>query len=137
MSVELFKPFRLLLNPALYAIGFFGFICWIIFLADSGRRSVFFDLVQHLPYGDKLGHAGLFGTLALLANVSFGFRYLKRPWIQVGSLAVLTFAFGEELTQYFFPQRAMDLSDAVADFFGVSIATLVSIWLRPIAARPQ
>ena len=137
MSVERFKPFRLFLNPAVYAIGFFGFICWIIFLADSGQRSVFFEFVQKLPYGDKLGHAGLFGTLALLANVSFGFRYLKQPWIQVGSLAVLTFAFGEELTQYFFPQRAMDLADAAADLFGVSIATLVSVWLRRMTAKPQ
>ena len=42
--MERFNPFRLLLNPALYAIGFFGFICWIIFLADSGQRSVFFEL---------------------------------------------------------------------------------------------
>ena len=135
--MERFNPFRLLRSPALYAIGFFGFICWIIFLADSGQGSVFFELVRKLPCGDKLGHAGLFGTLALLANVSLGFRYLKQPWIQIGSLAVLAFAFGEELTQYFFPQRAMDLADAAADFFGVSIATLISIWLRRITAKPQ
>lgn len=124
-----FKPIQLLRHPALYAVGFFGFICWIIFLADSGRPSVFFDFVRKLPYGDKLGHAGLFGFLALLANLGFGLRYLKLPWIQVGSLVVLMFAMGEELTQHFFPNRTMDPVDAVADVLGIGLATLISLWL--------
>ncbi len=128
--MKCFHPLQVLRHPASYAVVFFGFICWIIFLADSGRESVFFTFVEQLPLGDKLGHAGLFGVLALLANLGFGLRYLKHPAIQLGSLAVLVFALGEELTQYFFPQRTMDLADAAADIFGITVATLISLWIR-------
>jgi len=40
---------------------FLAFICWIIFMADSGQKSVFFELVKSIPYGDKLGHVILYG----------------------------------------------------------------------------
>ena len=117
-------------HPKTYAIAFFAFICWIIYLADTGQNSVFFEFVKTLPYGDKLGHCGLYGMLALLANLACGFRFLKNPWIQVGSLVVLTFALGEELAQHFNARRTMDIWDATGDVIGITAATALSIWLK-------
>ena len=118
-------------RPTTYAIAFFGFICWIIYLADTGQDSVFFDFIKALPYGDKLGHCGLYGMLALLANFACGFRFLKTPRIQIGSLVVLTFALGEELAQHFNARRTMDIWDAIGDLVGIGIATAISVWLKP------
>lgn len=117
-------------RSTILAIAVFAFICWIIYMADTGQDSVFFEFVKMLPYGDKLGHCGLYGMLALLANWACGFRFLKNQWVQMGSLLVLTFALGEELTQHFNIKRTMDVADAAGDLVGIGAATAVSVWLR-------
>lgn len=109
------------------ATAFFCFICWVILKANAGSDSELFAFVRSVPFGDKLGHVVLYGLLALLANRAFGGRFLKTRWVQVGSLVVLTFAIGEELTQHFNPNRTLDAFDAAADVFGIGIAT----WFSP------
>jgi len=110
------QPKRLLV-PA----GFFLFLCWIIYLANTGSDSVFFDLVDRLPYGDKVGHFGLYGVLTLLLNLGLGCRSVAVGGIKLlsGSLVVLVFAVGEELTQGFLPSRTMDITDVIADLLGI------------------
>ncbi|WP_244325652.1 hypothetical protein [Shewanella aestuarii] len=58
------------------AVGFFGFIIWIIYLANTGGRSVFFVLIKHMPYGDKVGHMLLFGTLTIWLTLHCNFVVL-------------------------------------------------------------
>ncbi len=111
----------------LVPISFFAFICWIIFMADSGEKSVFFDLVKAFPYGDKVGHVVLYGVLALLLNFALNFRWVKILGfhMQVGALMVFAFAFVEELSQYFFVNRTLDEYDMLADFVGVLLFSLI------------
>ena len=123
---------------ALAAAGFFAFICWIIWLADTGRSSVFFDLVKMLPYGDKLGHFCLFGLLTLGSNAALQFRKARLGWIAVplGSLLVLCFVLLEEFSQHFVPGRTLDLLDLLADSAGIALFTWLSFRLeRRIRAR--
>ncbi|WP_226410779.1 hypothetical protein [Shewanella glacialimarina] len=40
---------------------FLGFIIWVIYLANTGGSSIFFDIVKHIPYGDKVGHCFYLG----------------------------------------------------------------------------
>ncbi len=56
------------------AAGFFLFILWIIYLANTGGSNVFFDIIKHIPYGDKLGHFVLFGFLTLVTIAGSKFR---------------------------------------------------------------
>ncbi len=49
------------------------FIGWVIYLANTGQSSIFFQLVRVIPYGDKLGHLFLFGFLILGLNVAFDY----------------------------------------------------------------
>ena len=79
---------QMLRRPKIHAIGFFAFICWIIYLANNHSQSVFFEFCKSLPYGDKPGHAGLYGMLALLANRALNYRHWKWSWLLVGSLAI-------------------------------------------------
>lgn len=109
---------------------FFGFILWIIFLANTGRPSVFFDLVKAIPYGDKLGHACLFGALTLGVNLGLSFRRWKifRWSFHTGTIFVVAFVVLEELSQSRFPNRTLDPLDLLADAVGITAATGV-LWL--------
>lgn len=109
---------------------FFGFILWIVFLADTGRPSVFFDLVKAIPYGDKVGHACLFGTLTFGINLGLSFRRWKILGLNlhVGTIFVVVFVVLEELSQARFPNRTLDPFDLFADAVGITVATVL-LWL--------
>jgi len=113
-------------------LSFFIFISYIIFLADTADYNFAFMLIGHVPYGDKIAHALLYGMMALLLNYGFGFHSYKvlgrgHPDLQLGSIIVLTFATFEEFSQYFIPSRTFDFWDLLADFIGV---ILFSIWRK-------
>ncbi|MBV1909781.1 MAG: VanZ family protein [Kangiellaceae bacterium] len=115
---------------AIIALSFFIFILWIIYLANTGGSSVFFELVGSMPYGDKLGHFGLFGLLTYLFNFASKFKTLQliKFDIYYGTLAVLIFALVEEVSQHFFATRSLDWLDILADLVGISVFSYFS-WL--------
>jgi len=110
-------------------LGFFIFILFIIFLADTADHNFAFDLLGHVPNGDKIGHVGLYGMMALLLNYGLKFKSYKFFGfnMQLGAIIVLTFAGLEEISQYWFPSRTCDVVDFVADTVGV---VLFSLWRR-------
>ena len=109
---------------ATIAIGFFMFILWIIYLANTGEKSIFFDFVRSFPYGDKVGHAGLFGFLTLVAVIGSKFRCFKFGKFKIyqGATWVVLFVVGEEISQAFIPLRTFDLVDLAADVVGIAVA---------------
>jgi len=126
----------------LLPFSFFIFISYIIFLADTADYNFAFRVVGHIPYGDKIAHALLYGMMALLLNYGFDFRRVgiyrsvclgtahlggleTPPYIQLGSIIVLTFAILEECSQYYIPSRTFDLGDLGADFVGVVLFSLI------------
>jgi VanZ family protein len=107
---------------------FFSFICWIIYEADLGANNVFLTFVRTIPFGDKLGHVGLYGLLVALINWAAHCRLVRvqRFRLQIGTLMVLIFSLSEELTQGGVPTRTLDVTDAVADIIGIAIAAYLS-----------
>jgi VanZ family protein len=113
------------------AIFFFVFILWIIFVSDMGGPNVLIDSVRAIPYGDKLGHMGLYAVLALLVNLSLKPRPQRYFGLPLGCALALAFALLEELSQYFFPStRMLDIQDALADMVGVYLAAWVCMKLN-------
>jgi VanZ family protein len=114
------------------SVSFFGFILWIIYLANTGQSSVFFELVSRIPYGDKLGHFCLFGLLTLAANFTLKLRTFKILSIKLylGSLLVLAFVVLEESSQFFIATRTVDIFDLSADFIGIVFFNVVTRWLQ-------
>lgn len=105
---------------------FFVFIVWIIVVSDAGAPNVFIDGVRIIPYGDKVGHMGLYGLLALLVSLSLKPRQQRYLGLPLGCALVLLFSLVEELTQYFFPAtRTLDVGDGMADFLGIYCAAWV------------
>ncbi len=100
-------------------LGFFIFISSIIFIADNANYNFALRWVGAIPYGDKLGHATLYGVMAMLLN--YGLSYRKIKGVQLGAVLVLTFAILEEFSQIYIPSRTFDLYDILADIVGVLI----------------
>lgn len=110
---------------------FFVFILWIIFLANTGESSVFFNFVRALPYGDKLGHFCLFGTLTLGATIAFKFKSISLGGCPIywGTLIVTVFVILEELSQGLVASRTLDIIDLLADGVGIAVFTAISYYL--------
>lgn len=104
-----------------FACGFFIFILWVIYLANTGQSSVFFELVSLIPYGDKVGHFMLFGILTLATNIGLRFSTWScgKKSIYWGATLVFIFAGVEELSQHFVSSRTLDITDFSADLAGI------------------
>jgi len=116
------------------AAGFFVFILWIIYLANTGGRSIFFDFIRSFPHGDKLGHIGLFGFLTLTAIIGLKFRSLGcgKFRIYIGAVLVSLFVVVEECSQAFIPSRTFDFADLAADFVGILLAIVVAYFVNKL-----
>ncbi len=123
----------------LASFSFFCFILWVIYLANTGQSSIFFQIVSYIPYGDKVGHFFLFGLLTLGANISFKLKSyeIRTNQIYLGSMLVLSFAVLEEVSQYFISNRTFDLIDLLASLIGVGcfnrITSINSISKRKVS----
>jgi len=106
-------------------LGFFIILLYIIFRADTANYNFAFRVIGHIPYGDKIMHALLYGVMAMLLN--FGLKYKKIYKFQLGAILVLTFAILEEFSQYYIPSRTFDLYDICADVVGVVLFSFIKI----------
>lgn len=105
----------------LYPLAFFLFICWIIYMANANINNIFFELINMIPAGDKLGHFFLFGMLAMLVNLALNCRTFKfRQYsVQLGGFLIFSLTIFEELSQHFFPNRTVDIVDLIANLAGI------------------
>lgn len=120
----------------LLATGFFAFILWVIYLANTGKSAFFFDVIHSIPYGDKLGHFVLFGVLTLLINLALNLKQVRLlvP-IYIGTLLVTVFVVAEEVSQAFIPTRTFDYGDLMADALGIGAFTLLTYLIGWVKAR--
>ncbi|MCW1886597.1 hypothetical protein OKA04_17800 [Luteolibacter flavescens] len=106
----------------------------LIVAADHGQIGHIWSFVAKIPFGDKLGHLGLVGTLTVLMNLHLK-RRMAGPMMR-GSLIVLVFMMLEEGSQYFIPARSFDGYDALANLVGVICGEgLVRMLPRRVAMR--
>ncbi|MGO2291026.1 MAG: VanZ family protein [Pseudoalteromonas sp.] len=110
------------------SVTFLGFIIWVIYQANTGQHSIFFELVRSIPYGDKVGHFCLFGLLALGANFAFKLKSYSvlSCNLYIGSSVVFLFVLLEELSQYYIPSRTLDITDLLADMLGILTFSLIT-----------
>ncbi len=111
----------------LYTGAFVAFIIFIIALANQGSEAFIFRLIRFVPFGDKLGHFFLVGTLACFINLSLNWRRIRLPFahLLLGSLLVAGVMLLEEISQLWLTHRTFDLFDLTSDLLG--------IWLLPQA----
>ena len=105
-----------------------GFIIWIIVNANTGQPIAILQWLHTVPNGDKWGHLVLATVLTLSFNGMFAFRTTKLGPIPFyfGTLTVAALAFMEELTQFFIPNRTVELYDLLADGAGLLLGTFLA-----------
>lgn len=79
------------------------FIGYVIYSANTGNGLPVFKLIGKIPYGDKLGHMGLIGTLTFLINATLNNKVFKVSGrkILLGSALVFIFITIEEFSQQY------------------------------------
>ena len=115
------------LVAVLAAVVFIGFFVWIIVIADKADGVPWWSFIDRIPFGDKVGHLGLVGTLSLLCNLAFTRKTSTRPRSITLTTWVLFFLLSlEELSQAFIPHRHLDVFDWLADLAGLAIGQMVA-----------
>ena len=119
------------------ALAFISFLIVVIGIADHGDGERWWPFIGHIPYGDKIGHLGLIGTLSLLCNIAF--HPQPRPWlprvITFTTWVLLVFLTLEEIAQAFIPTRTCDLYDWLADLAGLAVGQWLARHVRAWIAR--
>mgnify|MGYP000613273912 CR=1 FL=1 len=111
------------------SISFVLFIGYILYSANTGTMNSFFAKINQVPYGDKIAHMCLVGTLAFLLNLllsakTFTFKGFN---ILVASFGVFCFMTVEEFSQIWIDNRTFDLLDLTANYIGIGIASWLII----------
>jgi len=107
------------------ALVFFSFIIWVIIQANLGNNNIFFELIDSIPFGDKLGHFVLYGSLSIFTVIALNYHcvLIKERHIPSGAILVLVLAILEEATQLFLANRTFDMIDISADIVGIFVFT--------------
>ena len=134
------RPGSRRLGPVrLLAVLFGAFIVFTIYAANTGLYHPGVALVRWLPYGDKIGHVTLWGTLTLLVNLAMPGRRIRvgRFAIPLGSAAMMVVVLVEESSQHWLDNRSLDPVDLVANIVGIGLATAVTASILRRRAAPD
>jgi hypothetical protein len=104
----------------------------IIAIANRGEGDRWWSFIHDIPYGDKLGHIALMGTLCLLCNLAFAtrrFRFLPACITRV-TFVLLGLVTLEEFSQAFIPTRSCDPLDWLADLAGLALGQATAMTMK-------
>lgn len=105
------------------AFAFCCFVIYTIYAANTGKDFIFFHLIKQIPYGDKLGHFMLIGSLTFLLNMALKIKKIKLASLSIllGSLIIFTVISLEEFSQMFLANRTFDLVDLFFNYLGIFV----------------
>lgn len=83
-----------------------------------------------LPYGDKVGHLGLYGAIAL----ALGLLVRTKAQVAGTGLAVILLGVADEFRQLTEGNRNFSAGDVLANLAGVCLGLLVAYTFRRVAA---
>ena len=108
-------------------MAFAAFIAVTIYAANTGSYHPGIALVRWLPYGDKIGHLGLWGLLTLLINLASPGRSVPvgRWLLPLGTVVLSVVVVAEEASQRWLDNRTLDPIDLVANLIGIGLATVI------------
>ena len=116
----------------IFAGSFILFMLLIVAIANRGEGDRWWSFIHAIPYGDKVGHVGLMGTLCLLCNLAFTPRGCRFLPVSVTRVTFILFALIslEELSQAFISTRTCDPLDWLADLAGLALGQTAAILCR-------
>ena len=109
------------------ALVLFGFICWVIYEANTNSNHPMFVFIRQMKHLDKVLHFLLYGGLTFLIHLAVNRRFFKIP---TSILLVGSFALIEEITQIWIDSRNFDFLDLTADVLGIVCFVLIANWVK-------
>ncbi len=86
-------------------------------------NSVLLQMMDSIPYGDKVAHFFVVGTLTFFANILLNRRktdFFITP-VLLGSVLVCAFVSLDEVAQMFVEHRNCEMFDFLANFAGIYV----------------
>lgn len=119
--------------------GYLAFIAIIILYANMGWDLFVFDLIEYVPFKDKLSHFLLVGVLTLAVNNLFNFRRIKLSKYNflLGSVLVFSFFTLEEASQAFLVNRNCELLDFICNSLGIIIFEKIGLKINSVSMIHQ
>lgn len=111
----------------------------IIYTVNEIPGSIFAIAIDTIPYGDKISHIGFYGLLTLTLNSAFQLKTIPvlKQNVLLGSLGVVLFSSAEELSQYYFPGRTVDILDLLCNYSGIILASYIVLWHEQWLKNPR
>ena len=110
------------------ALAFGLLIITAIVIANLGEGATWWPFLDHIPFGDKLGHVALFGVFCFLCNLAFPkftLRFLPK-FLTATTFILLVLISLEEISQAFIPSRTCDFNDWLSDLAGLFAGQLAA-----------
>ncbi|MFT5912343.1 MAG: VanZ family protein [Paraglaciecola sp.] len=102
---------------------FLFFFASVIALANSQTAFSYevLTFLHNIPFGDKIMHFLLVGTLAVVLNLYFCHKKVTifSKKVLLGSLITLIFITLEECSQYYIPNRNFEIMDMCCNYAGI------------------
>ena len=121
------------------AVGFIAFFVWIVMIADKGEGTPWWSvIIDPIPFGDKVGHFCLVGTLCFLCNLAFpaGKPGFLPRFVTLATFLLFCMLSLEELSQAFIKSRHLDLFDWLADLTGLAVGQFSAMKARRFLRSP-
>lgn len=114
-------------------LSYITIIILIILAADMGYLNFTIRWIHSIPYGDKLGHFLLIGTLAFVVNLNLGAtRWRWLGWsVLKGSFIIFVLITLEEYSQLFIASRHFDYGDLLSNYLGILLLGHLAIYWTP------
>lgn len=132
LSLKIFPMKKLprYLFPIL-AILFGLFLIYIIYSAGTRTPNIFLSAIGKIPFGDKIGHFLLMGTMSFILNLALKIKEIKiRTFnLLLGSCIITVLITIEEFSQIFIQSRNFDLIDLLFNYLGIITFGYFAKWV--------
>ena len=102
---------------------FASFILLVIYHADRATNGFLVNIVEDIPFGDKMGHFSLYGIMAMLLDQTMRRKSTRIMGFNFSKAAVYVFSFAaiEEISQLWISNRRFEWFDLLFDLLGILI----------------
>lgn len=108
---------------SILALCFAIFVGYTIYAANTKTPFFFIEFIKNIPYGDKIGHFCLIGSMCFLLNMALKVRkigFMNFNFL-LGNFIIFIIISLEEVTQIFIPSRTFDLLDLFFNYLGIFV----------------
>lgn len=106
------------------------FLC-LMTIANTGNGTYLLTILNSIPFGDKLLHILMMGSLTAGLNLSWNFKTSKifNREIWTGTLIMFILISFEEVSQGFIPYRHFEIADLVCNYLGIFVLGTIPYFL--------